>query len=270
MVRGAMFPLSRRQALSSAMMQEKTAELAPEVKKLEEKHKGDPMALQQAKNELYMRKGINPLAMMGTCWMVILQMPIFLGLYYALQESIHFRLAPFLWMRNLAAPDMLIEWGQNIPWISRPEDQGSLMYMGPFFNILPIIAVALMIVQQKMLTPPPTDEQQAMQQKMMKWMMILFGFMFYKVAAGLCIYFIASSIWGVAERKLLPKKQLAGAGPAEGGDNSAVTANRRSPNGPNRSTRGSRNGRRDDDAEDGIMTRLKDWWGEVLKQASKK
>ena len=64
-----------------------------------------------------------------------------------------------------------------------------------------------MIVQQKMMTPPPTDEQQAMQQKMMKYMMVFFGLMFYKVAAGLCLYFIASSLWGFAERKLLPKKK---------------------------------------------------------------
>ena len=65
-----------------------------------------------------------------------------------------------------------------------------------------------MIVQQKMMTPPPPDEQQEMQQKMMKYMMVFFGLMFYKVAAGLCIYFIASSVWGFTERKLLPKKKL--------------------------------------------------------------
>ena len=64
-----------------------------------------------------------------------------------------------------------------------------------------------MIVQQKMMTPPPADEQQAMQQKMMKYMMVFFGLMFYKVAAGLCLYFIASSVWGFCERKLLPKKK---------------------------------------------------------------
>jgi YidC/Oxa1 family membrane protein insertase len=65
-----------------------------------------------------------------------------------------------------------------------------------------------MIVQQKVTMPPPTDEQQEMQQKMMKWMMVIFGLMFYKVAAGLCVYFITSSVWGFAERKLLPKKKL--------------------------------------------------------------
>src|SRR5205807_4371100 len=142
----------------------------------------------RAQMDLYRKHGVHPL---GSCWIVLLQMPIFLGLYYSLQESIHFRLSSFLWIKNLAAPDMLVWWGENIPWISRPEDQGGLLYLGPYFNLLPIIAVVFMIVQQKMLTPPPTDEQQAMQQKMMKYMMIFFGLMFYKVAAGLCIYFIA-------------------------------------------------------------------------------
>src|SRR5437764_5593899 len=110
---------------------------------------------------------------------------------------------------------MRIWWGENIPIVSQPEVQGSMLYLGPFFNLLPIIAVVLMIMQQKLLTPPPTDEQQEMQQKMMKYMMIFFGLMFYKVAAGLCIYFIASSLWGFAERKLLPKRQQTSTGDAQ-------------------------------------------------------
>src|SRR5207248_2071956 len=102
-------------------------------------------------------------------------------------------------------PDMLVKWGEGVPLISRPEDYGSMIYLGPFLNILPILAVTLMIFQQKMMMPPAADEQQAMQQKMMKYMMIFFGLMFYKVAAGLCVYFITSSLWGFAERKFLPK-----------------------------------------------------------------
>jgi YidC/Oxa1 family membrane protein insertase len=200
LVRGLMFPISRKQALTSMKMQE----LAPELKKLQQKHKDDPRARTEEMMALYRKHGVNPL---GSCWMLLLQMPIFMGLYYALQESVHFRLAGFLWMENLAAPDMLIPWGEKIPWISRPEDFGGLLYLGPYFNLLPVLAVTLMIFQQKLLMPPPTDEQQAMQQKMMKWMMIFFGLLFYKVAAGLCIYFIASSVWGFAERKLLPKKK---------------------------------------------------------------
>jgi membrane protein insertase Oxa1/YidC/SpoIIIJ len=103
---------------------------------------------------------------------------------------------------------MLWRWGEGMPWLTRPEDYGGFLYLGPYLNLLPIIAVTLMIFQQKMMTPPPQDEQQEMQQKIMKYMMIFFGLLFYKVAAGLCIYFIASSVWGFAERRLLPKKKL--------------------------------------------------------------
>jgi YidC/Oxa1 family membrane protein insertase len=202
LVRGAMFPVSRKQALTSMRMQE----LAPELKKLQEKYKEDKQTLGREQMELYRKHNVNPF---GSCWFLLLQMPVFMGLYYCLQESIFFRLAPFWpsWIINLAAPDMLYKWGENIPFISRPEDYGSMFYLGPYFNLLPVIAVTLMIFQQKFTMPPPTDEQQEMQQKMMKYMMIFFGLMFYKVAAGLCVYFISSSMWGFAERKLLPKKK---------------------------------------------------------------
>ena len=57
--------------------------------------------------------------------------------------------------------------------------------------------------------PPAADEQAAMQQKIMQYMMIFMGILFFKVASGLCIYFIASSLWSLAERKFLPKSTLA-------------------------------------------------------------
>ena len=79
----------------------------------------------------------------------------------------------------------------------------SLPFLGHDFNLLPLITVGLFLVQQKLFMPPPTDEQQALQQKMMNYMMIFMGFMFYHVPAGLCVYFIASSLWGIGERKML-------------------------------------------------------------------
>ncbi len=265
-VRGIMFPVSRRQTNNQMAMQEKMAKLAPEVKKLEEKYKGDYNALNQAKTQLYMQHGINPLSTLGGCLLMFAQLPVFLGLYYALQESIHFRLQPFLWIANLAAPDMLFEWGTGIWGISTPSAQvHSIVYLGPFFNLLPVVAVALMIVQQKMMTPPATDEQQELQQKMMKWMMIVFGFMFYKVAAGLCIYFIASSLWGLAERKLFPKPtapkpgEAAAASPPEGGAQAPRPRSER-PTGPN--GRGEPQG-------NGFRQRLWQRWQDLLKEAGK-
>jgi YidC/Oxa1 family membrane protein insertase len=251
LVRGLMFPISKKQAQFSIKMQE----LAPELKKMQEKYKNDPQGRTQATMELYRKHNVHPL---GGCLPIFLQLPIFLGLYYALQESIHFRLAGFLWMDNLAAPDMLLWWSESIPWISDPDSQGGFFYLGPYFNLMPIVAVVLMFIQQKMMTPPPTDEQQAIQQKTFQFMMIFMGIVFYKVASGLCIYFIASSLWGVAERQLLPKKKT-------GEAIVAASPNGKAPPG----TKGKGKGPAKPDSN-GTVQKVKNWWAEILKEAKKK
>jgi YidC/Oxa1 family membrane protein insertase len=272
MVRGAMFPISRKQALFSIKMQE----LAPELKKITDKYPDDPAARWQATQEFNRKHGINPL---GSCWPVLLQMPIFLGLYFALQESIHFRLAPFLWIESLSAPDMLLWWSEHIPVISSPDHAGGILgalYLGPYLNVLPMIAVSFMVIQQMQTMPPPTDDQQAMQQKMMKFMSIFFGIMFYKVAAGLCIYFIASSLWGMAERKLLPKKKSAAEYPASAAlpGGGSLGGGKPAPKGPAPIDKGKWAKKSKDKAKDTepvtTFDKLKALWKEILKQAEKK
>jgi YidC/Oxa1 family membrane protein insertase len=256
LVRGMMFPVSRKQTATMARTQEQMAKLQPEVKKIKERHKNDVLAQQQALSELYRRHGVNPAAGLGGCLMLLAQMPVFLGLYFALQESFFFRLERFLWVRNLAAPDMLIWWTERIPFISDPASQGSFFYLGPYFNLLPVLAVTLMLVQQKLTMPPAADEQTAAQQKMMYWMMPLFGLMFYKVPAGLCIYFICSTLWGLAERKLLPKKKPAADAAATG---KAGAANGRpGPRGKGKTQ------------PEAPPSKLREWWEKLLKEASKK
>jgi YidC/Oxa1 family membrane protein insertase len=73
----------------------------------------------------------------------------------------------------------------------------------------------LFLVQQKLFMPPPTDEQQELQQKMMNVMTIFFAVMFWHVPAGLCIYFVASSLWSIGERKLLGSNTLTKTGGVE-------------------------------------------------------
>jgi YidC/Oxa1 family membrane protein insertase len=205
-VRLCMFPLSRKQVLSAQKMQE----LAPEMQRINDKYKKDPQARNKALQELFRKHNYNPL---GGCLLIFLQLPIFIGLYRALQLDVELRQAPLIpglrWASNLAAPDMLYDWSA---WMPRAVQDGwgyLLPGLGPYFNILPIITIVLFILQQKMFTPPPTNEQAAMTQKMMKYMMIFIGLLFYKVASGLFVYFIASSLWGLAERKLLPKTAAA-------------------------------------------------------------
>lgn len=265
MVRGLMFPVSRRQALTSMRMQQ----LQPEMQKIKEKYKDDPQQLNQKIWELYRKNKVNPL---GGCLPLFLQLPIFLGLYYALQESIRFRLAPFLWIDNLAAPDMLFWWSQSIPLISNPDNQAagffSFLYLGPYFNLLPMVAVTIMIFQQKLMMPPPTDEQQEMQQKMMKYMMVVFGIMFYKVAAGLCLYFTASSLWGMAERKLLPKKKPAGTTPAAPSTDGKAKPEKK----PARPGVSRKKGKKvkEEKKPEGFFQKVQEAWKEILRQAEKK
>jgi YidC/Oxa1 family membrane protein insertase len=203
MVRMLMFPLSRKQALSAVKMQS----LKPELDALKEKYKSDKEKLSRAQMELWRKHGVNPL---GGCLPLVIQMPIFIGLWQGLQSSVELRQAKFLWIDNLAAPDgpsiPFFEWGENVPLVS--------WLLGPYFNLLPCILIALMLVQQKMFMPPksdPPDPQMEMQQKMMTYMMVMFGAFFWKLPSGLCLYYICSTTWGIVERKLLPKLQHADA-----------------------------------------------------------
>ncbi|MBI3865153.1 MAG: YidC/Oxa1 family insertase periplasmic-domain containing protein [Planctomycetia bacterium] len=185
-VRSAMFPISIKQARSAAKMQA----IQPELAALKEKYGNDKEKMARAQMELFRKHNHNPFT---GCLPLFLQLPIFMGLYSALNHAVDLRLAGFLWIDNLAAPDALFRMPFNIP------------FLGNDFNLLPIITIALFVAQQKMFMPPPANDEQAMQQKIMNYMMIFMGVMFYKVPAGLCVYFIASSLWGMGERKLLPK-----------------------------------------------------------------
>jgi len=192
-VRGLMFPISRKQAIEG----EKMKVLAPKLKEIQDKNKGNPEEFARAYRDFQKKYNYHP--MVG-CLPALIQLPIFLGLYNALFHAVDLRLARFLWVDNLAAPDALFHFpaGFSIPWLGWTE-----------FNLLPVVTVALFIVQQKMFMPPALSEEQRLQQKMMNWMMIIMLFMFYRVPAGLCLYFIASSLWGMAERQILKKKLAA-------------------------------------------------------------
>lgn len=186
LVRSCMFPISRKQAVNAKRMKE----LQPRIAELKAKHGDDKQKFAEEQMKLFAETGFNPL---GGCLPVLMQLPIFIGLYQALSSSVDLRRAAFLWFDNLAAPDALFAMPFALP------------FLGNQFNLLPILTTALFLFQQKMFMPPPTDEQTRMQAKMFFWMTLMMGFMFYHVPAGLCVYFIASSLWSMGERKLLDR-----------------------------------------------------------------
>ncbi len=203
-VRSLMIPISRKAALNAQMMQK----LAPQMKEIAEKYKEDMEGRLKAQRELFSKNKYNPY---GGCLLMFLQLPIFIGLYRGLSVDIALRDQPLIpglkWCSNLAGPDQLWYWKDTLPsFLSFLTHETG--WLGPYLNILPIITIVLFLMQQKLFTPPATDDQQKLMQKMMTFMMIFMGFLFFKVSAGLCIYFITSSAWGIIERKLLPKPVL--------------------------------------------------------------
>lgn len=190
LVRGCLFPLSRKQAIMAARQKE----LQPQLTLLKEKYAEDKEKLARAQMELWRKNGINPLS---GCLPLFLQLPIFVGLYTALNSAVDLRLQSFLWIDNLAAPDALFRLPFALPF-----------GLGQDFSILPLCTVVLFLTQQKMFMPPAQDEQQELQYKMMNIMTGVMGVMFWHQPAGLCLYFIASSLWSIAERKLLGTGKL--------------------------------------------------------------
>ena len=207
-VRMGMHPLTRKQAQNAQKMQQ----LQPEIKKLAEKYKGKREEQARAQQELFRKHNYSPFA---GCLPIFIQIPIFVGLYNSLKVDVELRQAPLIsenirWASDLSAPDMLWYWQPFMPFFAG--DDG---WLGPFLNLLPCITICLFLLQNKMMMPPATDEQTAMQQKVMKYMMVMMGFMFFKVPAGLCVYFITGSIWSICEKMLLPKPNLAATPAAE-------------------------------------------------------
>ena len=200
LVRCLMIPFSRRAALNAQMMQY----LQPQMKSIKEKYPDDMQKQAAAQQELFKKHDYKPL---GGCLMGFIQLPVFLGLYRGLSLDIALRDQPLIpgleWCGNLSGPDQLMYWKHWLPsWL------GEAGWFGPFLNVLPLVTMVLFLAQQKMFTPPAVDEQQKMMQKMMSFMMLFMAIMFFKVPAGLCVYFVTSSLWAIIEKKLLPKPEL--------------------------------------------------------------
>lgn len=211
-VRLLMFPISRKQALGAIKMQQ----IQPELKAIAEKYKDDMQARAKAQGEVFKKHNYHPAS---GCLPLFIQLPIFIGLYKALQIDAGLYGTPLFstsfWCSDLSAPDMLLDWSgiwSSIGWTSFNTGQG-LLSLGPYFNLLPMLTIALFLIQQAVMMPPPTDDQSRMQRTMMQYMMIFMGFMFFKVPSGLCLYFIVSTLWGLAERRFIPKAAVAGALP---------------------------------------------------------
>ena len=158
------FPLSAASYKSMARMKE----VQPRLITMKEQYKGEPQKLNQAMMEMYRKEKINPL---GGCLPVVIQIPVFISLYWVLLSSVEMRGAPWiLWIHDLSVPD-------------------------PYY-ILPVIMAVSMFVQTK-LNPTPPDPIQA---KVMMYMPIVFSIMFFFFPAGLVLYWVVNNLLSIAQQ----------------------------------------------------------------------
>ena len=164
LIKAAFFPLSAKSYKSMARMRK----LQPKMKSIKERFGDDKQRYQQAVMELYKTEKVNPL---GGCLPILIQIPVFIALYWVLLESVEMRQAPFvLWIKDLSSPD-------------------------PYF-VLPVIMGASMYIQH-MLNPQPMDP---MQKRLFQLMPIFFTVFFLFFPAGLVLYWVVNNILSIAQQ----------------------------------------------------------------------
>lgn len=175
LIKLAFFPLSATSYRSMANMRR----VAPKMQALRDQYGDDRQKLSQGMMELYKKEKINPL---GGCLPILVQMPVFIALYWTLMESVEMRQAPWIgWITDLSLKD-------------------------PLF-ILPILMGVSMFIQQQ-LNPAPPDPMQA---KVMKMLPIIFTFFFLWFPAGLVLYWVVNNILSIAQQWYITRQIERGA-----------------------------------------------------------
>ena len=169
----AFYPLTRTSTQSMKKMQE----LQPKLKALQDKYKNDKEKLNKATMELYQKEKINPLA---GCLPLLVQSPVFIALYQALNHTISLRGQPFvLWIKDLSQPDALTQLPVALP------------FLGSDLNVLPILMAVAMYFQTKMTPTGGAGGQMAAMNTMMPLIMV---FIFYNMPSGLVLYWLVNTI----------------------------------------------------------------------------
>jgi YidC/Oxa1 family membrane protein insertase len=198
-VRLVLHPVTKKSQVSMMRM----SKLGPMAEEIKKKYGDNKAEMQKHMAALYREHGIAP--MLG-CLPMVLQMPIWVALYSAINTGIEFRGAAFLpfWITDLSLPDSLF---------TLPAVVEQVPFIGPMigtgFNVLPILLGVAMFAQQRLMpssSTPSTNPQMAQQQKMMLWMMPVMMLVFlYRAPSGLNLYIMASTAAGVVEQYVIRK-----------------------------------------------------------------
>jgi len=190
LVKICLFPVMRMQSRSMEDFQKKMAKLKPRLDELKAKYKSNVRKFQEEQQKIMRENKVRP-PVMG-CLIIVLQFPVFIGLFQILKSSFELRHQPFFgWIADLSQPDAL----------PLPVDLW-LPFLGDFntLNLLPLLMIAAMVFQFKCM-PKPKDEQAAQVQKMMMIMPFGFGIFLYGYASGLSLYMLTNALLGIIQTK---------------------------------------------------------------------
>jgi len=176
-VRLVMWPLNQKAMHSSMAMQA----IQPEIKAIQERHKGDPQRLQQETMKLYREHGVNPL---GGCLPMLLPMPVLFALFFVFRETIEFRGVPFLWIPDLSRAD-------------------------PLYVIPIVMGLSMYVVSKLGQRGVPPNPQAKM---MLYFMPVMLTVLFFRFAAGLNLYYAVSNIASIPQQWMISEKRLKRAG----------------------------------------------------------
>lgn len=192
LVRGALFPLSRKSQISMRIHAQKMAKLKPKLDAMKAKHADNPKKQQEMTMKLFREEKVSILP--GGCLLAFLQMPVWISLYATLQTTFEMRHASFLWFEDLTGADHLLELPFTRGW----------WILDGWFNLLPLLMMVTWWGSAAM-QPLPEDPEQRTQAKMMRWIPLLFGVMLYSTASGLTLYMTLSALWSIGESWLIKK-----------------------------------------------------------------
>jgi len=171
LIRIFLYPLTQKGMVSM----QKIKEIAPRIKEVQEKYKGDPQRMNAAVMEMYKKHGANPL---GGCLPLLLQIPVFFAIYRVLLNAVELQGAPWiLWINDLSRMD-------------------------PYY-ILPILMGATMFLQQRI---TPSNFTDPLQEKIFKYLPVIFTFFFFTFPAGLVLYWFVNNLFSIAQQYLVNKQ----------------------------------------------------------------
>lgn len=207
-VRFSLAPLSYRGQKSMAVYTQKMKVVKPKLDAIREKYDGKKGQEAQLKmlteTRTVMKEHNVGMLPLGGCLPMLIQLPIFIGLYRAFGAAFFLRQADFLWIHDLSLPDATIPGSFYVG----EGFFGFLAHNGYLtINILPMLWIVLSVLQFK-LQPKPDDPQQAAMQRNMAFIFPLMGLFFYGFAAGFSFYFIISSLYSIAESKLIKRNLI--------------------------------------------------------------